>query len=184
MYHEEAVVKEYSRKEGRPNKQLNLGVNSRFEKGDKVTIISSSNIETFKQNLEPQNKELENNIAALTDENKKLKENLIKVENEKNNIIEENKEIIKTANENLIDAKDKLIANEKVIAELQRQHAEEMKEINKELQKEKDTSKTLLLALYSYEERGIINGFFNRTPELAKQILKENPKPIDANKKE
>ena len=86
MYHEEAVVKEYSRKEGRPNKQLNLGVNSRFEKGDKVTIISSSNIETFKQNLEPQNKELENNIAALTDENKKLKENLIKVENEKNNI--------------------------------------------------------------------------------------------------
>ena len=184
MYHEEAVVKQYSRKDGRPNKQINLGVNSRFKKKDKVIVISSENIETFKQKLEPQNKELENNIAALTDENKKLKLDLTKVENEKNNIIEENKEIIKTANENLIDAKDKLIANEKVIAELQRQHAEEMKEINKELQKEKDTSKTLLLALYSYEERGIINGFFNRTPELAKQILKENPKPIDANKKE
>ena len=191
MYFEEAVVKEYPRKDGKPNKQLNLGVNSKFKKKDKVMVISSDKIETFKQNLEPKTKELENKLSVCRNENQKLKDELDKLKNEKAKLESENKEIIKVANENVIGAKDKLLEKENEIKQLQRQHAKdikekdaEIKELNQLLNNEKDTSKTLLLAVYSYEERGIINSWFNRTPQLAKQILKENPKPIEATKKE
>lgn len=191
MYYEEAVVKEYGRKDGRNNKQINLGVNSSFKKQDNVLIISSDKIETFKQNLEPKTKELEKQLSLCRDENQNLKDDLKKMESEKENIESENKEIIKVANENVIDAKDKLLDKENEIKQLQTAHAKELKEKDSEikalyeaLQNEKDTSKTLLLALYSYEERGYINGLLNRTPTLAKQILKENPKPIEATKKE
>ena len=76
MYFEEATVKEYQRKGSKPNKQLNLGVNSRFKKKDKVIVISSENMKTFKQNLEPKVNELENSVATLTQENQQLKEDL------------------------------------------------------------------------------------------------------------
>ena len=56
---------------------------------------------------------------------------------------------------------------------------EELLETKDNLGAEKDISKTLLLALYSYEERGYFKGLLNKTPDLAKQILKENPKPIE-----
>lgn len=198
MYYEEKVVKQYGRSDGRPNKQINLGVNSTFKKGDKVIVMSSDKIETFKQNLEPKTKELENQLEVCRNENQKLKDELKRMETDKANIESENKEIIKVANDNVIDAKDKLLEKENEIKELQRHHADELKQKDLEIKKlnqllqeenaklvnEKDTSKTLLLALYSYEERGIINSFFNRTPQLAKQILKENPKPIDTTKKE
>lgn len=191
MYFEEAVVREYGRKDGRNNKQINLGVNSKFKKDNKVVVISSDKIATFKQNLEPKTKELENKLAALQEENQNLKDDLKKMETEKNNIISESNVKIEKANKNVLDATNKVL-------DLQNQHAEELKQkdleikkLNQSLQdenqkliKEKDTSKTLLLALYSYEERGIINGIFNRTPPIAKQILKENPKPIETIKKE
>ena len=61
MYYEEAVVREYGRKDGRNNKQLNLGVNSKYKKDDKVIIIKSDKIQTFKENLEPQTKQLKEN---------------------------------------------------------------------------------------------------------------------------
>lgn len=191
MYFEEAVVKEYPRKDGKPNKQVYLGVNSKFKKKDKVMVISSDKIETFKQNLEPKTKELENKLSVCRNENQKLKDDLEKLKIEKANIESENKEIIKVANENVIGAKDKLLEKENEIKKLQRQHANEIKEkdneikeLNSELNHEKDVSKTLLVGLYAYEERGYINGFLNRTPPLAKQILKDNPKPIEATKKE
>jgi len=191
MYYEEAVVKEYSRKDGRNNKQINLGVNSKFKKKDDVIIISSDKIETFKQNLEPKTKELEKQLASLQEENQKLKLDLEEVKVEKEKIESLKNEIKEAANKNIIDAKDKIF-------EIQNQHADELKEKDSEIRKlnqllqeenaklvnEKDTSKTLLLALYSYEERGYINGVLNRTPTLAKQILKENPKPIETMKKE
>ena len=180
MYYEEAVVKEYARKDGRNNKQINLGVNSKYAKSDKVLIISSDKIETFKQNLE-----------LCRNENQKLKVDLEKLKVEKEEIETLKNDIKETANKNVMDAKDKIL-------EIQNQHADELKQKDLEIKKlnqllqeenaklvnEKDTSKTLLLALYSYEERGIINGFLNRTPPLAKQILKENPKPIETTKKE
>lgn len=191
MYYEEAVVKEYSRKDGRNNKQINLGVNSNYKKSDKVLIISSDKIETFKQNLEPKTKELEKELSVLQEENQKLKVDLEELKVEKEKIETLKNDIKETANKNVMDAKDKIL-------EIQNQHADELKQKDLEIKKlnqllqeenvklvnEKDTSKTLLLALYSYEERGIINGFFNRTPPLVKQILKENPKPIETTKKE
>lgn len=184
MYYEEAVVKEYSRQDGRPNKQINLGVNSKFCKKENVIVISSDNIETFKQNLEPKTKELEKNVATLQVENQQLRKNLKKFELEKSNFESEKVEYIETTNERLIEAKDRIL-------ELERQHADELKEkdaeirkLNDRLSNEKDTSKTLLLALYSYEERGFFKGILNRTPQLAKQVLKENPKPIEVKKKE
>ena len=191
MYFEEAVVKEYSRKDGKPNKQLNLGVNSKFKKKDKVIIIGSDKIETFKQNLEPKTKELENNLTLCRNENQQLKDDLEKLKLELEELKSLKDEIKETANKNVLDATQKVLAKETEIKELQRKHAKEIKEkdseireINNKLNNEKDTSKTLLLACYSYEERGIINSWLNRTPPLAKQILKENPKPIETTKKE
>ena len=184
MYYEEAVVKEYARKDGRNTKQINLGVNSSYKKKDKVIIISSDKIETFKHNLQPKTQELEKTVATLQEENQKLKDDLKKMKAEKEEIISLKDDIKETANKNVMDSKDKLF-------EMERQHAQELKEKNTELKElnvklnnEKDTSKTLLLGLYSYEERGIVNSFFNRTPKLAKQIMKENPKPIETIKKE
>ena len=184
MYFEEAVVKEYGRKDGKPNKQINLGVNSNFNKKDTVLIISSDKVETFKENLEPKTKELKKQLELCRNENAKLKLDLKKVNDEKLEIEAAKNEIKDAANKNVIDAKDKIL-------EIQNQHASELKEkdseikeLNKMLRNEKDISKTLLLGLYSYEERGVINSFFNRTPALAKQIMKENPKPIETAKKE
>ena len=191
MYFEEAVVKEYPRKDGKPNKQLNLGVNSKYKKKDKVIILSSENIQTFKEKLEPKTKELEATVKRLENENQKLKLDLEKLKEEKTNFESEKNELITTTNAYLLEAKDTILKKEEEISRIKTKHAKEIKEkdseikeLNINLNNEKDTSKTLLLAIYSYEERGYINGFLNRTPQLAKQILKENPKPIETNKKE
>ena len=191
MYYEEAVVKEYGRKDGRNNKQINLGVNSSFKKKDNVLIISSDKIETFKQNLEPKTQELEKQLELCRDENSKLVMDLKKVREEMAELEALKNEIKETANNNVVEAKDKIL-------EIKDQHAQELKEKEAEIKKlnqlvqdekdkvanEKDISKTLLLGLYSYEERGRIDRLFNRTPPIAKQIMKENPKPIEVNKKE
>lgn len=191
MYFEEAVVKEYPRKDGKPNKQLNLGVNSKFNKKDKVMVISSDKIETFKQNLEPKTKELENKLSVCRDENQQLKDGLKKLELEKSEIVSKYNDIIENANNNMLEATQKVLDKEAEINELNRQHAkeikekdEEIKELNSKLSNEKDISKTLLVGLYAYEERGIIDNLFNRTPKLVKRLLEENPKPIETTKKE
>ena len=106
------------------------------------------------------------------------------IKTELQNLKNEKETIIETANKNVLEATQQVLEKEKEINEINKNHAKELAALNKELNNEKDTSKTLLLAVYSYEERGIINGLFNRTPTLAKQILKENPKPIETNKKE
>lgn len=98
MYYEEAVVKEYSRKDGRNNKQINLGVNSNYKKSDKVLIISSDKIETFKQNLEPKTKELEKELSVLQEENQKLKVDLEELKVEKEKIETLKNDIKETAN--------------------------------------------------------------------------------------
>ena len=184
MYYEEAIVREYRRKDGRNNKQLNLGVNSKYKKDDEVIIIKSDKIQTFKENLEPQTKQLKENVEGLETENQKLKTELEAIKTELQNLKNEKETIIETANKNVLEATQQVLEKEKEINEINKNHAKELAALNKELNNEKDTSKTLLLAVYSYEERGIINGLFNRTPTLAKQILKENPKPIETNKKE
>ena len=85
MYFEEATVREYERKGNKPNKQLNLGVNSRFKKKDKVIVISSENLKSFKESLEPKVNELESKLNTCRNENKDLQKQLqeLKKENER-----------------------------------------------------------------------------------------------------
>lgn len=191
MYFEEATVKEYQRKGSKPNKQLNLGVNSRFKKKDKVIVISSENLKTFKENLEPKVNDLEKNLESCRNENQRLQEELqqLKLENER--LSSERLNLIEDTNKKLLEAKAEIEARDSELIQLQKEQkqeldtkANEIKELNSMLNHEKDISKTLLVGLYAYEERGLLDTWLNRTPALVKEILKDNPKPIEAPSKE
>ena len=190
MYFEEATVKEYQRKGSKPNKQLNLGVNSRFKKKDKVIIISSDNLKTFKENLEPKVNELENNIESLTQENQRLENELQQLRLENERLSSERANLIEETNKKLLEAKEEIEARDTELIQLQKEQkqeleakANEIRELNSKLNHEKDISKTLLVGLYSYEERGLLDTWLNRTPSLVKDILKDNPKPIETTSK-
>ena len=191
MYFEEATVKEYQRKGSKPNKQLNLGVNSRFKKKDKVIVISSENLKTFKENLEPKVNELESKLSSCRNENQRLQEELqqLKLENER--LSSERVDFIEETNKKLLEAKAEIEARDLELIQLQKEQkqdlevkANEIRELNNKLANEKDTSKTLLVGLYAYEERGLLDKWLDRTPALVKEILKENPKPIETTSKE
>lgn len=191
MYFEEATVKEYQRKGSKPNKQLNLGVNSRFKKKDKVLIISSENLKTFKENLEPKVNELENNIESLTQENQRLQNELQQARLENERLSSERANLIEETNKKLLEAKEEIEARDLELIQLQKEHkqeletkASEIKELNSMLNHEKDTSKTLLVGLYAYEERGLLDKWLDRTPALVKEIFKDNPKPIETSSQE
>ena len=191
MYFEEATVKEYPRKDGKPKKQINLPVNSELKHKEKVTIISSKNLKTFKENLEPRINELENNIESLTQENQRLQEELQQARLENERLSSERVEFIETTNKKLLEAKEEIEARDLELIQLQKEHkqeleakANEIRELNLNLNHEKEVSKTLLVGLYAYEERGLLDKWLNRTPSLVKEILKENPKPIETTSKE
>lgn len=191
MYFEEATVKEYRRKGSKPNKQLNLGVNSRFKKKDKVIVIGSENLKTFKQNLEPKVHELEEDLSSCRNENRKLKEDLEKLKLENEKLSSERVNFIEETNKKLLEAKEEIEARDLELIQIQKEHkleleakANEIRELNNKLSNEKDTSKTLLVGLYAYEERGLLDKWLDRTPQLVKEILKENPKPIETTSKE
>lgn len=190
MYYEEAEVKKYTTKNKktgaeRTSFQINIKKDSKFREPKPIGLIDVSELEKIDKLLKAnpiEEKELELNevkkhnlqlnkeVDELKSTTKSLASDVHKLKEEKIQLQEE----LSSLQEQLLNEKDK---NKNVISIGKYEAKVE------ELSKEKDTSKTLLLALYSYEERSLINGFLNRTPELAKQILKENPKPIETNVK-
>ena len=149
LYYEEAEVKEYYRK----NKE---GVKvPYYQVGVKKKSKFSKPKHTFLKN---------NPIEYKEAEIIKLKEEVIGLKKQLN----EKKETVESLSSEVEELKEDKI-----------QLQEELLETKDNLGAEKDISKTLLLALYSYEERGYFKGLLNKTPDLAKQILKENPKPIE-----
>lgn len=191
MYFEEATVREYERKGNKPNKQLNLGVNSRFKKKDKVIVISSENLKSFKESLEPKVNELESKLNTCRNENKDLQKQLQELKKENERLSSERVTFIEETNKKLLEAKEEIEARDLELIQIQKEQkkeleakANEIRELNNKLGNEKDTSKTLLVGLYAYEERGLLDKWLNRTPALVKEILKENPKPIETTSKE
>ena len=188
MKYERAIVKEYGRKDGRNKKQINLGVGSVFKNGDVVNIYHNDKITTFKQGLTDKTEALESQINQLQRENQKLKNELSNNESDKNNIIAQ-------ANANMLEAKDKIIDIENEIAEIYRQHAEEMKqihsqhtqqlkEVNNKLDIEKDLVKSLIVAYMDLYNRGLLQRVRNTTPDSSKMVFDMKPKYIDVDKKE
>ena len=129
MYYEEAEVKEYFRKDRKGNKkpyyQIGLKKSSKFNEAKPIALIDISEIKEIAENLDIEKlNEIKATLKETSEENKQLKQEL--------------KEL-KATNKKLDSKKDKL--------------QEELLEAKDNVAKEKDISKTLLLALYSYEER-------------------------------
>ena len=90
-----------------------------------------------------------------------------------------------------MEAKEEIEARDLELIQIQKEQkkeleakANEIKELNYKLANEKDISKTLLVGLYAYEERSLLEKLTNKTPALVKELLKDNPKPIDTTSKE
>lgn len=162
LYYEEAEVKEYYRKNKEgvkvPYYQVGVKKKSKFSKPKPIGLVDLNEIRELNTFLK--NNPIEDKEAEII----KLKEEVIELKKQLN----EKKETVESLSSKVGELKEDKI-----------QLQEELLETKDNLGAEKDISKTLLLALYSYEERGYFKGLLNKTPDLAKQILKENPKPIE-----
>lgn len=178
MYTEEAEVKTYYRKNSKgikkPFNQINQGNKSKFKAGDKVVIINAEDYKEFtaKANVE-HIATLEKTIDSLTATVKELKLQLKQMEEEKEAKIIEANSKIEEANVNVIEAKDK-------IEQLQREHIEEVAELNYKLNNEKDFSKALLVAMNDLNKRSFIARLINKEPDSVKKVLGLKPVEIEA----
>lgn len=140
MYFEEAIVKEYYRKNKEGNKkafnQINLGFKSNFMKEEAVVILRKEDFEEITSEANPENiKELEAAAKETRLKNDKLEHDL-KLLQEKNlnltskvsGLTEENS-LLKTS---LIEANNDVTESKEEIIQLQKEHKEEIAAARKE----------------------------------------------------
>lgn len=127
-YYEEAIVKKYKRKNNKDSTQINLGVNSKFKKNDKIIVIREDDFENLISNddvdlkkeldelkakfeeTSSSKEEVENLKKKLLDEKDDKEKLLIKIaiQNENLNLLTEKENTIKNY-EKEIETKDKII---------------------------------------------------------------------------
>lgn len=118
-YYEEATVKKYKRKNNKDSTQINLGVNSKFKKNEKVIVIRESDFNKLNKNHNVDFKKELDEIKAgfekayshdehedLKNDYDVLKDKLIKEKEEKEKLL-----IAITTHERTVNEKDNLIAS-------------------------------------------------------------------------
>lgn len=190
MYFEEAIVKTYYRTYNNkkvPYNQLNLGTDSKFnpdpEKPETVGVIrlhelkeliakadgtSLTEMEAKLNELQKEKLQLNKEVEELTSTAKSLASDVNKLKEEK---VQLQEELLKNE------------SNKELIIELQKEHKEELAELNFKLNDEKDLVKELILVLHDVFKRNVYNRIRNTEPESYKRIanLKELPEDVEAN---
>lgn len=201
MYYELANIREYKDSKGKPYYTIRLKKESKFKKPQLIALTDVTEIKTLINNsdvknyieLEAENKRLQEELLKVTDQLKEynvgyelissenadiieeklqLQEDLLAVNVKHEDLITETNIKIETANTNVAEAKDKII-------ELQREHKEEIKELNSKLNHEKDTVKFLLNVIADLRQQNRIYSFFKVEPESYKQLDKVTGLPKD-----
>lgn len=116
-YYEEATVKKYKRKNNKDSTQINLGVNSKFKKNEKVIVIRESDFNKLNKNHNVDFKKELDEIKAgfekayshdehedLKNDYDVLKDKLLKEKEEKEKLL-----IAITTHERTVNEKDNLI---------------------------------------------------------------------------
>ena len=194
MYYEEANVRKYTDSKGRPYYQIRLKKDSKLtDKELKVKpialvdvaeikeIAKSSNIKKFNElqanlnntseelaEVKQQLQEAKATVESLTSENEKLKEEKLQLQEDLITEKNKHKELIEAANNNVVEAKDKVI-------KLQEEHIKEIAELNSKLNNEKDFSKALLVAVNDLNKRNFFSRLINKEPDSVKKILELKP---------
>lgn len=202
MYYEEAEVKEYFRKDSKGNKkpyyQIGIKKKSKFNKPTTVALVDIAEIKEIAKNtdvnkyselkanynstseelveIKQQLQEAKATIESLTSELKNLKEEKVQLQEDLLTEKDKHKELIEAANNNVIEAKDR-------IEELQKEHKEELAELNFKLNNEKDLTKSLLVVRSDLLNRNLINRIRNKEPDSSKKVaeLKKLPEDVEAN---
>lgn len=188
MYFEEAIVKTYYRTYNNkkvPYNQLNLGTDSKFnpdpEKPETVGVIrlhelkeliakadgtSLTEMEAKLNELQKEKLQLNKEVEELTSTAKSLASDVNKLKEEK---VQLQEELLKNE------------SNKELIIELQKEHKEELAELNLKLNDEKDLVKELILVLHDVFKRNVYNRIRNTEPESYKRIakLKELPEDVE-----
>ena len=206
MYYELAKIRQYKDNKGQPYFQIRVKKASKLtDEKEKVKPIALVNVDEIKEIAESSNinklNELQANykgtseelvevkhdlheakttIESLTSELKKLKEEKVQLQEDLLTEKEKYEKLIEAANNNVVEAKDKVIT-------LQKQHKEELSvkdseiaELNIKLNNEKDYSKALLVALTDVYKRNMLNRIRNKEPESTIKVLELRPKEIEA----
>ena len=206
MYYELAKIRQYKDNKGQPYFQIRVKKGSKLTEEDKKVkpialvnvdeikeIAESSNIKKFNElqanykgtseelvELKQQLQEEKATVESLTSELEKLKEEKVQLQEDLLTEKDKHKELIEAANNNVVEAKDKVIT-------LQKQHKEELSvkdseiaELNVKLNNEKDYSKALLVALTDVYKRNMFNRIRNKEPESTIKVLELRPKEIEA----
>ena len=119
IYYEENTVKKYKRKNNKDSTQINLGVNSKFKKDERVIITSRKNLNTLTNPPAAFRK------AFLTE-------------------LEENSKMIVDKDEHEKLAEEVTSLRDRII-ELQEENKKELEEHEKELKKQRDKVEKLLI---------------------------------------
>lgn len=208
MYYELAKIRQYKDNKGQPYFQIRVKKGSKLtDEKEKVKPIALVNVSEIKEIAESSNinklNELQANyketseelvevkqqlqeskatVESLTSELKKLKEEKVQLQEDLLTEKDKHKELIEAANNNVTEAKDKVIT-------LQKEHKEELSvkeseiaELNYKLNNEKDYSKALLVANKDLLKRNIFKRIVNIEPESSKYVteLKKLPENVEA----
>lgn len=208
MYYELAKIRQYKDNKGQPYFQIRVKKGSKLtDEKEKVKPIALVNVSEIKEIAESSNinklNELQTNyketseelvevkqqlqeskatVESLTSELKKLKEEKVQLQEDLLTEKDKHKELIEAANNNVTEAKDKVIT-------LQKEHKEELSvkeseiaELNYKLNNEKDYSKALLVANKDLLKRNIFKRIVNIEPESSKYVteLKKLPENVEA----
>lgn len=207
MYYEEAEVKRYFRKnkkgEKNPYCQIGIKQKSKFNVPMKIALVDieelkkineSSDINKFNELQANYNKTSEEltelkqelqqykaTVESLTSDVKSLKEEKLQLQEDL--LTEKNKheEIIEAANNNIVEAKDKIV-------KIQKEHKEEISvkdseiaELNLKLNNEKDYSKALLVVRSDFLKQNAIKRLLKVEPESSKMVAELKPKELETN---
>lgn len=212
MYYEIANIRQYANNKGLPYFQIRLKKGSKLtDKNEKVKpialvdvndikeIAESSNIKKFNElkanykdsseelvELKQQLQEYKGTVEGLTSEVEKLKAEKVQLQEDLLTEKDKHEELIEAANNNVVEAKDKIV-------KLQKEHKEEIAfkdseiaELNYKLNNEKDLVKELLIVRTDLLKRNILKRVANIEPESSKRIakLKELPEDVETISKE
>lgn len=166
MYYEEANVRKYTDSKGRPYYQIRLKKDSKLTDENKKVkpiglidiadikeIVENSDINKYTElkakfnntseelvELKQQLQEAKATVESLTSENEKLKEEKLQLQEDLITEKNKHKELIEAANNNVVEAKDKVI-------KLQEEQKAEVKELNTKLEEANNKIEKLLIVI-------------------------------------
>lgn len=197
MYYEEAEVKEYksiNKQNGteRIKFQINLNKKSKFREPKKIALVDIDEIEEIASSLDADKlNELEVHLKQYKEDNDKLNKQLNQYKEENQELEETAKSLAADVNklkeekiqlqDDLLNLEENMEAKNEEIIELQKQHKEELSELNFKLNNEKDLTKSLLVVRSDLLNRNALDRLRNKEPESSKRIakLKEIPEEVE-----